>query len=129
MEEPMEWMVEHKAAHDYVVVTTRGEFSVKDHLRMTQDIVSRDFWRPGTAVLFDHRGLDFAASGFSAMRSAGENHTAYDARIGDGKAAVLMRTQADYGRGRQFEMLTEGQVEARLRIFLDESEALGWLLE
>lgn len=125
----MEWTVEHRAAQDYVVVTTRGEFAVDDHLRMTEDIVSRDFWRPGMAVLFDHRELDFGASGFSAMRSAGENHTAHDARIGDGKAAVLMRTQADYGRGRQFEMLTEGQVEARLRIFLDEDEALGWLLD
>jgi hypothetical protein len=124
----MEWTVEHRTAQDYVVVTTHGSFSADDHLRMTQDIVERDWWRPGLAVLFDHRELDFGASGLATMRRAGDNHTANDARIGDGKAAVLMKTVADYGRGRQFELLTEGQVGARMRIFLDEEEALAWLL-
>jgi hypothetical protein len=128
-EAAMEWTVEHRAAQDCVVVATRGVFRLDDHLRMTQDIVSRDFWRPGTAVLFDHRELDFGETGFEAMKRAGENHIANDARIGPGKAAVLMRTLADYGRGRQFELLTEGRVGARVQIFLDEAQALRWLLD
>ena len=125
----MEWTVESRPGQDFVTVATRGEFTLHDHLRMIADVVSRDFWRPGTAVLFDHRALDFGETGLAAMRQASENHVANDERIGRGKAAVLMRTQADYGRGRQFEMLTEGRAEARVQIFLDEAEALRWLLE
>jgi hypothetical protein len=125
----MEWTVEHKQAQDYVIVATRGEFALHDHVRMIEDIVSRGFWRPGTAVLFDHRSLDFGAVGFGGMRQAAANHVAQDDRIGSGKAALLMRTPADYGRGRQFEMLTDGVVSATVQIFLDETEALRWLLD
>lgn len=123
----MEWTVEDRGG--YVAVTTRGAFAADDHGRMVEDIVTRDFWRPGTSVLFDHRALDFGASGLAVMRQAGENHQAHDVRIGDGKAAVLMGTLVDYGRGRQFELLTDGRVSANLRVFLDEAEALRWLLE
>jgi hypothetical protein len=75
------------------------------------------------------RRLDFGETGLAAMRQASENHVANDDRIGRGKAAVLMRSPADYGRGRQFEMLTEGRVGATVQIFLDEAQALRWLLE
>ena len=125
----MEWTVDFGRAEEYVVVTTRGVFSPDGHRRMTEDIISRDEWRPGTAVLFDHRQLDFGASGFAIMQRAGENHREHDDRIGNGKAAVLVKTPADYGRGRQFQLLTEGRVGARLQIFLNEGEARRWLLE
>lgn len=61
------------------------------------------------------------------MRAAAENHVAHDERIGTGRAAVLMKAPADYGRGRQFELLTEGRISATMRIFLDEAEAIAWL--
>jgi hypothetical protein len=125
----MEWTVEHRQTQDFVIVLTRGAFTLHDHRRMIEDVVSRDFWRPGMAVLFDHRALDFGETGFAAMRQASENHVANDERIGSGKAAVLMRSPADYGLGRQFEMLTDGRVGATVQIFLDEAQALRWLLE
>lgn len=125
----MEWTVDFGRAKEYVVVTTRGVFSPAGHRRMTEDIVSRDEWRPGTAVLFDHRQLDFGESGLEAMQQAGDTHREHDDRIGNGKAAVLMNTPVNFVRGRQFQLLTEGKVEARLQIFLNEAEAIRWLLQ
>lgn len=122
----MEWTVEDRT--DHVVVTTRGTFNVAEHRRMVEDIVSRAFWRPGAAVLFDHRELSFGDSGYAQMMEARENHLENNARIGDGKAAIVMGTRADFGRGRQFELLTDGRVDARLHVFLDPEEALVWLL-
>jgi len=123
----MQWNVELPAGDGYAVVTTSGTFDVADHLRMIEDIVSRHGWRPGLDVLFDHRGLEFGEAGYLAMQQAGGNHVGNDARIGNGKAAVLMRTPGDFGRGRQFELMMEGRVSASLCIFLDEAEARGWL--
>lgn len=125
----MEWTVDDGPGSEYLVVTTRGVFSTDDHGRMVEDIVSRQGWHPGRSVLFDHRQLEFGDTGFAAMQRAAENHLAHDVCIGDGKAAILMRSLADYGRGRQFELLTDGRVGAQLRIFRDEAEALRWLLE
>lgn len=116
-------------AQDFAVVATHGEFALHDHVGMIEDIVSRDFWRPGTAVLFDHRALDFVALGFAGMRTAAGNHVTHDDRIGGGRAALLMKTQADYGRGRPFELLTHGTVSATVQIFMDEADALRWLLD
>jgi len=123
----MHWTVELPGADEYAIVTTSGTFSAADHLRMVEDIVSRPGWRPGTDVLFDHRGLSFDDADLRAMYEARGNHLANDARIGGGKAAVLVRSVSDYGRGRQFELLTADRISATLRVFIDPAEALDWL--
>jgi hypothetical protein len=125
--DPMHWTVELSGADGYAVVTTSGTFGAADHLRMIEDIVSRPDWRPGTDVLFDHRGLTFDDADLRAMYEAGANHRANDARIGGGKAAVLVRSVSDYGRGRQFELLTADHISATLCVFMDPAEALDWL--
>lgn len=123
----MDWTVELSGGDRHAVVTTSGTFDVADHLRMIEDIVSRPGWRPGTDVLFDHRGLSFGDADLRAMYQASANHLLNDARIGSGKAAILMGSLSDYGRGRQFELLTADRASATLRVFLDEAEALDWL--
>jgi hypothetical protein len=123
----MHWTVDLSRAKGYAIVTTAGAFDVGDHLRMIEDIVGRPGWSPGTDVLFDHRGLSFDDADLRAMYQASANHQVNDARIGNGKAAILMRSLSDYGRGRQFELLTADRTSATSRIFLDEAEALEWL--
>jgi hypothetical protein len=61
------------------------------------------------------------------MYQGGDNHLRNDEHIGDGRAAILVRSLSDYGRGRQFELLTQGRVSATMRVFLDEAEARDWL--
>jgi hypothetical protein len=124
----MRWTVELPGAGGYAVVTTSGTFDVPDHLRMIEDITTRPGWRPGMDALFDHRALDLGeAADLRAMYEAGDNHRRNDEVIGDGRAAILVRSLSDYGRGRQFELLTEGRVSATLRVFMDEAEARDWL--
>lgn len=123
----MDWTVEISGTDPYTMVTTSGTFNVADHLRMIEDIVGRPAWRPGTDVLFDHRELSFDDADLRAMYQAGDNHLLHDERIGGGKAAILMRSLSDYGRGRQFELLTEHRISATCCVFLDPAEALDWL--
>lgn len=123
----MKWTVEYKEKGRYVRVVTGGVFNVDDHGKMTEDILSREFWTPGMNVLFDHRKLDFGDTGFEAMREASQTHVKNDARIGDGRSAILMKSVSDFGLARQFEMLTDEQISADLHVFLDEKQALRWL--
>ena len=124
----MNWTIDYIETQAFVKVITEGEFAAVDHLKMTEDIISRDFWEPGMAVLFDHRKLNFGNTGFDAMKQASINHEKNDARIGNGKAAILMKSVSDFGLGRQFEMLTDEKVSANVHVFLDEKQALRWLL-
>ncbi len=125
----MDWIAEFKKDKDFATVRTNGNFTLADHARMIEDIVSRDFWKPGTDILFDHRQLQFGFTTIGLMARASANHEKNDERIGDGKAAILMKSIADFGRGRQFEMIAADKVSARLKIFLDEESAVKWLLE
>lgn len=125
----MEWSVSEDPAGDFVRVVTTGAFAVADHRRLIDDVLGRPFWRPGRHVLFDHRSLDFRGADYAAMLQARGNHLRDNDRIGNGKAALLMGSMDAFGVARQFEMLAEGQVLARLRVFKDEAEALAWLTE
>ena len=123
----MNWTVHKIKGQSYIKVTTEGVFSSADHLKMIEDIVSRDFWMPGTNVLFDHRNLEFGETDVSIFKEASSNHEKNDQHIGDGKAAILMKSLADFGRGRQFELIADNKISAKLHIFLREKEAIKWL--
>ena len=123
----MEWTVVFDEPAGIAIVTTRGVFDVADHARMVADVVSRAQWRPGHPVLFDHRGLDFGAAGYRQMSAARDNHLAHEARIGAARTAILMKDVADFGRGRQFELLVDGAASAPLAVFVDEAAAREWL--
>jgi hypothetical protein len=123
----MEWTVsfdEHRCA---ALVKTRGVFNTTDHERMVADIVGRDGWRPGHRILFDHRELSFAGASFSDVVTARDNHERHEKEIGDARSAILMKSAADYGLGRQFQMLADGRVSAELQVFTDLSSANEWL--
>ena len=125
----MNWTVENVEKLGFVRITTAGVFSAADHRKMVEDIVSHDFWQPGMNTLFDHTKLTFGKTDIPIMREAGENHVNSDPRIGDGKAAILVKSIADYGRSRQFQLLTDGRISAKLHIFMDENDAIKWLVE
>ena len=121
----MTWTVEDGTP--YMTVRTAGRFNADDHQTMVADIVGRPFWHPGRDVLFDHRALSFSGTGYAAMAAALQNHLAFDRKIGDGRAAILMANPADFGVGRIFESIASDEVRAELRVFLDEGAAREWL--
>jgi len=125
----MNWTTDYREDKDFVTVVTSGNFTLEDHLKMIEDIVSRDFWEPGKDVFFDHRSLNFGNTNIELMKRASENHQKHDKIIGNGRAAILMKSLVDFGRGRQFELLSADNVSARLRIFTDQQDALNWLAE
>lgn len=125
----MNWVVEHRENRAFVTIKTAGTFSIEDHVRMIEDIVTREFWKPGTDIFFDHRNMQFGKTDIELMRQATANHKKYDKLIGNGRAAILMKSLTDFGRGRQFELLSSDKISAKLRIFLEEEQAVDWLSE
>lgn len=123
----MDWEIELDEASRYARITTHGTFGNSDYLRLVDEVLSHPNWRPGLPALFDHRDLTMSGVTYDVMRRAGETHLANDDRIGDGKAAILMASAADFGSARQFENLVESQAQARLKVFLDVGQAEAWV--
>ena len=123
----MDWLIEFTKDSNYVKVTLTGDFNASDHRRMIADILAQKDWQSGMNLLIDSRLVDYSQATLDVMREAGSNMSRFESQIGSGKAAVLMETLLNFGKGRQFEMLAEDKSAANIRIFLDESQAVQWL--
>lgn len=122
----MNWTIEKIDDGNFVKVTAEGLFDVEEHFTMLEELVSRRFWRAGTAILFDFRLLEFVGD-IETVRQASANRQQFDLRLGDGKSAFLMKSLADFARGRQFQLLTENKVSSDLGVFMEEDKAVEWV--
>ncbi|HEX8251162.1 MAG TPA: hypothetical protein VF599_23510 [Pyrinomonadaceae bacterium] len=125
----MYWTVAYVKDRRFVRVVARGVYNIDDHMRMLEDVASRDFWTPGMNWLLDNSELDFSRTSLEQLREAGRKRIEFDALIGSGKTAVLVNSLINFGRARQFELITTGKVSAKIDIFKDEDEAVRWLLD
>lgn len=122
------WTIEFVKSQNFVKVVAENDFSADGHTKMIADLVSRDFWKPGTNLLFDDRKVNFKGTNIDLVKKVGEGFKLYNKKLGDGKTAILMKTLRDYTRGRQFELLTDDKVSISISIFMDEKKALDWLV-
>ena len=123
----MKWTVEHMKEHRLVKIVVSGVYNIDDHLRMLKDLVTQDFWTPGMNLLIDDCGLDFRQTSLEHLREAALKRIEFDTLIGNGKTAVLVCSVTDFARARQFELITNGKVSAKIDVFNNEDEALRWL--
>jgi hypothetical protein len=124
----MNWSVKYIQDKHYVEIVIDGDFTVEGQFQMMEDVIAREFWQPGMNVLCDFRKVEFDVDSLAAIRQASVNRLKKEKQIGSGKSALLMNSLADYGRGRQYQLLTESKVSADRRVFTDEKDALDWLL-
>lgn len=125
----MNWTIEYIELRQYVRISYEGFFSVGEQVAAIEDLISRQFWQPGMSVLADYRKLDFGKTDISTMQQLSVSHQNKDRSIGTTRFALLMKSVSDFGRGRQYELLSKEKISAKLEVFLDEDEALGWLLK
>lgn len=125
----MTWTVEFIEASGYVSVVTQGELTRENNQKLTADILSQDFWTPGLNVLLDHRKLCLSATTFEMVRQKVDNFKKHENEIGGGKVAILMDSNLGFARSRQFEMLAEGQISNKIKVFTDELQAKLWVAE
>jgi hypothetical protein len=127
-ESVMSWTVEYIEDRRFIRVVIRGVYNIDDHMRMLEDVVTRDFWTPGINLLIDESNLDYRGVTLEQLREAGTRRLNFDARIGGGKTAVVLNSLADFARARQYELITSGKISAKIEIFRKADKALEWLL-
>jgi hypothetical protein len=124
----MNWAFEYVVDKKYIRVVSEGIFTAREQAHLIEDLISQPYWRKGMPVLFDNRKLDYSVGGTTAIKEASRFHIENNERIGGGKAALLMKSATDFGFGRQYELLTDVVTSVNIHVFLDENQALRWLL-
>jgi hypothetical protein len=123
----MSWTIEYLENPQYARVNIAGSFNIDDHLSNIEALSLQEHWKPSLNILFDCTNADFSNSSYKDVRELADNFIRNDLFVGCGKVALLMKSAADFGRGRQLEMMTGDRICANVHIFLVEQEALDWL--
>lgn len=125
----MNWTIEHIAEDNYVKIAVEGIFSIEEHAGCFKKLFSSPFWKPGMNLLYDNRNFDFTQMNFDKVKSGSNNYQKMRRDLGEGKMALLMRTPLGFGVGRQFGLISEDKIGREICIFMDEKEAIDWLLD
>jgi hypothetical protein len=125
----MNW--EYNFVNDRNLLTLRatGKFSVASFEKMIIDILSDKRWLPGMDCLIDHSTLDLSETSSDHIKAAADIHKRYNAQVGQGRIAVVLGSEVDFGLGRMYEMFVESAVLATVRSFRTADEAREWLAE
>ncbi len=125
----MKWTIGKTEEQCFVRVTLEGEFSTDEFSEIFGDLFAREYWQLGMHILFDESKLSLCDIDYQIIRHTSECYAKHFYHIGDGKIALLMKSLSDYGRGRQFELLTEMKIPTSICIFMVEEEAISWLTD
>jgi len=124
----LKWSFSSIEGQNFVRVSSQGDFSIEDCVKIKEELLTKDFWKAGLNILYDYRRTTFESSlTLDALRELGNFHESKNELIGDGRMAFLMKSPRDFGLARQYEMVTEGRVLSQIRVFLNEDKAIEWL--
>lgn len=123
----MEWVFALDGDGRVMRIDTSGHFGLPDQERMFEELGAHPSFSSSLAFLFDNRRLDLSGSNFDVIRESVEVVQRFVRTRRVERLAGLVNPGADFGVGRQFELLTDAAGGHGFRIFVDEHLALRWL--
>lgn len=110
-------------------VTTEGDGDVEGIIAFLKDIISHHKWRPGNYILLDHRALRIDKITVSGIEDVSVYFKSIAAELGNGKIALVMKRDIDFGIARAWENITDYDVEIKIHVFRRMEDAIRWLKE
>ena len=105
-------------------VTTEGDGDVEGIIAFLKDIISHPQWKAGNSILLDHRALRIDKITVSGIDDVSLYFRSINSELGDGKIALVMKRDIDYGITRAWENITAHGVDIKIYVFRDMENAL-----
>lgn len=125
----MQHKLETDPFHKIFMVTTDGDATVEGIFAFLDDIISHPQWRPGMSVLLDHRRLDLSPITPRGIEQVSDYFAGISDALGNGKLAMVMNKEVDFGIARASEIITQDRTQMQLRVFRFVEDAWAWLKE
>lgn len=112
---------------DKFTIRTKGDGDVKGIIAFLKDIISHPEWEPGKKILLDHRDLKLDKITVSGIEEVAVFFKSITSELGNGKIALVMTREIDFGIARAWEMVTEFDVGISIHVFRQIDKATDWL--
>lgn len=123
----MDWKIELNDENEYILITTDGQFTLEEQKKMFQDLCGFQKFSPDLPILFDNRKIIMKGTDVEIMRKSVSVVQNFIKSHKIKRLAGMVEEGVNFGRGRQFEILTEVAGGYGFRLFKDESLAVQWL--
>ncbi len=110
-----------------VNIQTKGDGDARGIITFFKDIVAHPQWKPGLKILLDHRKLKIDTLKMDGIQSISTFFKQIGPKFGDGKLALVMQRDIDFGLARTWEILTADDVDIAIAVFRSIDEASRWL--
>ena len=112
-----------------LIVIAEGNANVHGIISFINVIVDHPEWKKGNNILVDCRKLTTNDLSQSKLQFISDHFRSVEKRLGDGKIALLMQREIDFGKARSWETMTEHAVKIQTNVFLDIERVKSWLDE
>ena len=109
------------------IITTQGIGTVEGINAFLTEIISHPKWHPGDNILVDHRALDLSGIQSSGIEAVSVYFISIAHKMGNGRLAIVLARDIDFGIARAWELITEHDVEMAIHVFRNMAEAEKWL--
>ena len=106
---------------------TSGDAVVETFRDLLDAMLDHDEWQPGTPWMHDHTDLNAAPLTVEGIQQIADLCAERRTRIGDGKCAIVLTADLEYGLGRMWAAYVESRWDAVTVIFRTRDEARAWL--
>ena len=111
----------------YAEVVGHGKATVEDFKQITHELISHAQFVRGINFLHDYRDIYAGHLTLDEVKSIAVMVASNREVLGNGRWAILVNNDLNFGMGRMWEILVSDDVDLDIRVFRDESEALGWI--
>ncbi len=125
----MKHILDVKKEHSLFIVTTEGEGHEMGILAFLKDVVGHPDWRPGMSILVDHRELSIHNIQHPGISMVSDFFIQISDKLGNGKLALVMNKDIDYGIARAWQNITEDLVKMEICVFREIDKARSWIME
>lgn len=123
----MRYSLELDVARRCFTVITQGEGNAEGLMASMEAVAHHPQWRVGYSVLVDHRKLCLAELSNSGIENISHGFIELRKAFGDGRCAIVLAKDVDFGLARAWEMITADEVAMAIHIFRDIDKARCWI--
>ena len=108
-------------------IRTAGDGDIKGIIAFLMDIISHPEWELGKKILLDHRALKIDKISVSGIEEVSDFFKSIAPKLGNGKIALVMKRDIDFGIARAWEMITATDVDIGIYVFRQIDKATDWI--
>ena len=123
----MKWTFDERGAPEFIRITVSGRYIKKDFSAMIAELAVLASFEVGCRILVDNTSLDVKHMSDHDLLGASNAFILNNKVFAYSKVAIVT-TPSGFDFGRKFERISEYGSRAIMKIFSDESAALGWLV-